>query len=379
MDPKRIPVNRIGNSAAEVLLYDEIGQAWNGEGITAKQFRADIEALGNVSEINVRINSVGGSIFDGLAIYNVLKNHPAKVNVHIDGVALSMASGVSQAGDRVSMASNGLFMLHNPQAFVAGDSETLRKQAEVLDTTREALAMAYANKSGKTKEDIMAMMHDETWMTAAEARSAGFVDEIAGESSSVTNSAFTDAFRVPVRHTLALANFVKGIEMTKDESSKAGATATATAPETTNTMPTQQPASIGELKALAGADSDFIVNAIDKSWTVAQAQSELLRIVNQRNEDLQKQVALAQKKAPTNQAEGESLGLDPLKNSGAPPEAGRGHQVPMNPIAIRNAIHEELGRMKERQGTYFNAELAMQDILQRRPELFPEHAGKRPA
>ena len=162
--------------SAEVTIYEEIGSY----GITAKAFLDQIKNVGK-RKITLRINSPGGEVFDGLAIYNRLREHKGGVEVRIDGIAASMASVIAMAGAPVSMAENALLMVHNPSGLCAGNSGDMRELADMLDKVRGSLTSAYERKTGKTTEEIGAMMDAETWMTAQEALAAGFIDEITGE------------------------------------------------------------------------------------------------------------------------------------------------------------------------------------------------------
>ena len=162
--------------SAEVCIYEEIGSY----GITAKSFLDQIKNVGK-RKITLRINSPGGEVFDGLAIYNRLREHAGGVEVRIDGIAASMASVIAMAGAPVSMAENALLMVHNPSGLCAGNSGDMRELADMLDKVRGSLTSAYERKTGKTTEVIGAMMDAETWMTAQEALAAGFIDEITGE------------------------------------------------------------------------------------------------------------------------------------------------------------------------------------------------------
>lgn len=167
---------KAAESAAEVLIYDEIG-IW---GIEASDFVAAIGAL-DVKHIDLRLNTPGGSVFDGNAIYNALKRHPASVTAHIDGIAASMGSVIALAGDEVRMAKNALYMIHNPWTLAIGDSGELRATADILDKLRDGIVGAYAEKTGKDVAELTAAMDAETWFTAEEAKAFGFVDEITGE------------------------------------------------------------------------------------------------------------------------------------------------------------------------------------------------------
>jgi ATP-dependent Clp protease protease subunit len=168
--------------SAELLIYDVIGETWWGEGVTAKNFRKDLKALGDIESLDVRINSPGGNVFDGAAIYQALKETKYPVHVHVDGVAASMASVIAMAGDTVTMHECALMMIHNPSSVVAGDSHEMRRQADLLDKVKSQLLAAYETKTGSTRDEISALMDAETWMDASEAKKYGIVDEIVNKS-----------------------------------------------------------------------------------------------------------------------------------------------------------------------------------------------------
>lgn len=159
---------------AEISIYDEIG-LW---GVTAKDFRDSLDALGDVQRIALRINSPGGDVFDGLAIYNMLRRHGAIITATIDGVAASMASVIAMAGDTVTMPENSMLMIHDPSGAVIGTSKDMRELADALDKIKEGLVGAYASKSGLSRGQIAELMADETWLTAKEAVELGFADGI---------------------------------------------------------------------------------------------------------------------------------------------------------------------------------------------------------
>jgi ATP-dependent Clp endopeptidase proteolytic subunit ClpP len=170
-----------------VMLFGVIGDEWDG--LTAKAVVEQIKGLGSVEEIKVLINSPGGSVFDGLAIYHELKTNPANVVIEIAGVAASMASAIAMAGDVVRIAKNAHVMIHDPWNVAVGDAEDLRKAAEVLEQFGESLVSIYAEKTGLGEDEIRQMMQAETWLTAEEALEKGFVDEII---QPVEASAFAD-------------------------------------------------------------------------------------------------------------------------------------------------------------------------------------------
>jgi ATP-dependent Clp endopeptidase proteolytic subunit ClpP len=162
------------NDEAEVYLYDEIG----GWGVTAKSFIDAVRATG-AKRINLRINSPGGSVFDGLAIYNFLRGQD--VTVQIDGLAASISSIIALAGKTVRIAGNGFFMIHNPWGGAVGEADEMRQTADLLDKIRDSLVGTYAAKTGKDHETIKEWINSETWFSAAEAKEAGFVDEVTDE------------------------------------------------------------------------------------------------------------------------------------------------------------------------------------------------------
>ncbi|WP_035552134.1 head maturation protease, ClpP-related [Burkholderia sp. 9120] len=171
----RALTNAQGTSVAEIRIYDEIG-FW---GTDAKTFVARLdEVAAGADEIVVAINSPGGDVFDAFAIYNALRRYAGRVTTRVDGVAASAASLVTMAGDRVVMPENAMLMIHNPWTVAAGTSTDLRATADSMDKARDGILAAYRNKSGKSDEELTAMLDAETWMTAAEAKEAGFADEI---------------------------------------------------------------------------------------------------------------------------------------------------------------------------------------------------------
>ncbi len=163
-----------GEDEVEVIIYDEIG-IW---GITAKDFIDDFKKIPPTATINLRINSRGGDVFDGLAIHNILKRHSGQINVTVDGIAASIASLIAMAGDKIVMPENTFMMIHDPLGFAFGDAEDMRELAENLDKIKSGLVSSYVAKSGQEPEKISELMADETWLTAKEAKDLGFADEV---------------------------------------------------------------------------------------------------------------------------------------------------------------------------------------------------------
>ena len=157
----------------EVHIYDEIG----GYGVTAKDFISELKKYKG-QHIDLRINSVGGSVIEGDAIFNALRRHRGGLTVHVDGLAASMASIIAMAGDKIRMADNGFLMIHNPWSMSVGDADDLRKEADTLDKIKESMVRTYARRANLSRDAVSQMMDEEKWMDAREALDLGFIDEI---------------------------------------------------------------------------------------------------------------------------------------------------------------------------------------------------------
>lgn len=175
-------------SRGEIWLYEQIGASFWGDGITSKSFQKELTALGKVTSIDLRINSPGGDVFDGFAIYNMLQQHPATVDVYVDGVAASIASIIAMAGDNIKMAKNSLMMIHNPQGVAVGDANEMDRVKALLHQVKGNLTNTYVDRTGKKAEEINAWMDDETWFTAEAAVEHGFADTVI--SAQAVNACF---------------------------------------------------------------------------------------------------------------------------------------------------------------------------------------------
>ena len=162
---------------AELMLYGDIAESFWGDTISAKEVTEYLADL-DVENINVYINSNGGVVDTAIAINNALRRHKAKVTVNIDGIAASAATLITCAGDIVRMPKNALFMIHNPSTIAMGDSEEMRKQADVLEKYKNSITETYLQKVNIDKEKLSELMDNETWLNAEEALEYGFIDEI---------------------------------------------------------------------------------------------------------------------------------------------------------------------------------------------------------
>ncbi len=183
----------------ELYIYGDVeGDGydwWRDEVIrsetSAKAFREALEAHPNVKQINLYINSYGGSVFEGTAIYNQLKRHPAHKTVYVDGFACSIASVIAMAGDEVVMPRNTLMMIHNMWMGAVGNAGELRKAADDLDVINAAGRQAYLEKAGDKldEEALAAMMDAETWLTAEQCLQYGLADRYAEEEADMSGAA----------------------------------------------------------------------------------------------------------------------------------------------------------------------------------------------
>lgn len=178
-------------SAAEILIYGDIGESWWDETVSARDFIAQLQEL-DVDAITVRINSVGGSVPDGLAIYNAMKRHKATITTEVDGMAFSIASLIAMGGDSVQMADNAMMMIHAPWTYAAGNAVELRDLAAQLDTWAAAMATSYARKTGDHAA-VLALLTDgkDHYYSAAEALAAGLID-VVSDAMPVAASAARD-------------------------------------------------------------------------------------------------------------------------------------------------------------------------------------------
>lgn len=190
--PKGLITNLKGD-VAEILIYDDIGPEWAGM-ISAKGVTAELARFKGQPRVNVRINSPGGDVVEGLGIYNALARFDGQVDIDIDGLAASMASVIAMAGDTIRIAANGMMMVHRAWTVIAGNEADLRRQADLLVKIDENLRDTYAARTEQTADKVAELMEAETWMTAQEAIDLGFADEI-GQELQVTASVRAGRFK----------------------------------------------------------------------------------------------------------------------------------------------------------------------------------------
>ncbi len=163
----------------ELLIYGDISNySWYGDEVTPREFNDELKALGDISTLDVRINSNGGDVFAGQAIYSMLKRHKAFVKVFIDGIAASAASLIAMCGDEIIMPSNSMMMLHKPWTCVCGNSDDLTKAADTLLTIEESVIEAYVNKTGLDKDKVKEILSNESYFTAKQCKELNLCDTI---------------------------------------------------------------------------------------------------------------------------------------------------------------------------------------------------------
>ena len=172
MEKKWYEINN-STEVTDIYLFSDIGTF----GVSAQSFVEEIKEYEN-KELAIHINSLGGEVFEGMAIYSIIQRRKAKTTVYIEGIAASIASVIALAADEVIMSENSLLMIHNAWGGSSGDAKEMRKQADVLDKISNEIAEIYVKKTRLSYNEIEMMMSEETWLTAEEAVALGFVDSI---------------------------------------------------------------------------------------------------------------------------------------------------------------------------------------------------------
>ena len=200
--------NQIKDQSADMYIDGEIvSEEYEDSDVSAVGFRDALKQLGDIKQLNLYINSPGGDVFQGIAIYNMLKRNKAKVNIYVDGVAASIASVIAMAGDTIFMPSNSMLMIHNPYTMAIGNANELRKAADDMDQITKASKQSYLDKAGDKLTDakLQEIMDNETWLTAQEAVDYGLADEVLEPVQAVAsiNNPFAKNFKHIPKELLA--------------------------------------------------------------------------------------------------------------------------------------------------------------------------------
>lgn len=165
----------------ELFIYGDISSIKSDNSVTSLDVREFLNNADKKKPLIVRINSAGGEIAEGMTIHNMLERFNDDVNIYVDGLAASIASVIAMAGSKLFMARNASMMIHNASTGIMGNSDDLRKTADVLDKMNVTIKNSYAKRTlNITDEKLVSMMNNETWLTAEEALDFGFIDEVVG-------------------------------------------------------------------------------------------------------------------------------------------------------------------------------------------------------
>lgn len=177
MRTKLIQARATAKDRGELLLYGDVGPSEWGM-IDERAFADQLKSLGDVKTIELRINSPGGSAFSGIAMYNQLMRHPARVEVHVDGLAASIASVIAMAGDDIVMGEGAQMMIHDASSIAWGNAGEMRKTADLLDSISEEIALIYARRTNRPVAELRDAMREETWFTGEAAVEARLADRV---------------------------------------------------------------------------------------------------------------------------------------------------------------------------------------------------------
>lgn len=359
---------------ATVYLYDVIDAYF---GLGAADFRRQLDDLGEVDTITLRINSPGGSVFQAAAMYTLLRDHPARIEVKVDGLAASAASLVMMAGDDIQISEVGMVMVHDPVLIVLGTARQLREEADLLDKLAKPIKRVYAARTGNSLARIEELMEAETWMDAEEAVELGFASEtfagsdpeqISEMSAGRRLTALMTACRFggpfdPPNPTSAMTK--ANTQPTQPQNEPQPAEPQSAAPPAQPQQPQQPaqqpqqpaassnepPATLAQLReACEGADNDFLVAQLEAEATLSTAQKAWMAELKRRLD-----AQTTQQPAAANKPR---RGVDPLPEG--PAATGEGSDDPI--VAWNEAVAAKMrAGMKKRQ--------AIRAVLAEDPEL----------
>lgn len=358
--PKAVRAESDQKGNLELFIYDVIGEDFFFGGVSALEVAEVLSDNADADTVTVRINSPGGDVFDGVAIYNALRAHPGQVITQIDGLAASAASVIAMAGDSIRIAEQAQMMLHRAWTIALGDVHDMQKTAELLESIDEGAIALYSHRSGTSKKQIRGLVDAETWLTADQAVERGLADQIIDHDQDTNPSGAKQRKRPTPKGlervaALSAAAMFKDLAMTKnasrtkdenntaaadeqtDETSAADETQTenhdagqenenANPAETTaagggadrqtdsetetgetETETSETPATLEQLTQLAGQDQAFVVQALREKLTFEQAA---LNIVQKRD------ATIAAAKQETNAEVGHGLAGEKPKHEG---------------------------------------------------------------
>jgi len=352
-EPQNFKITREGNRA-KILMYGIIHE-WSEN--NAQDVAEQIADLA-VDQIDLEIHSRGGSVLEGVAIYNALKEHPARVEATVMGAALSIASYIVMAADKIRMPKNAFLMIHRPRMVAIGESDELRNQAEMLDQMQETIVETYAERTGQSKEAVAEMLQPrkETWLRAPEALDKGFCDELIE----------------PIRMAAGPLDLT-GFDNVPDWA-EALLLSDSNTPPTTPAKPTSKgdqgmpdtnepkAATLAELKAeFPDASAEFYMGQIEAESTITQAAVNYAKACKAEADEAKKAADAAKKEAENaaKKKTPDGLGVEPLNGGGD----GDDDDTATDPVA---EFHTAVCKLMDR-GVGRREAVAL--VCQRKPEL----------
>lgn len=191
-------VQAAAEGEADISIFDVIGEDYWGEGVSSKRVAAALRSIGRDNPVSVNINSPGGDLFEGLTIYNLLKEHKGEVTVKVMGLAASAASIIAMAGDRIQISRAGFFMIHNAWTVAVGNRHDMRDIADFLEPLDRAMADVYSVRTGEDLESMQALMDQETWIGGSDAVLQSFADGLL-DSDQVDASASSGGSKIAAK------------------------------------------------------------------------------------------------------------------------------------------------------------------------------------
>lgn len=311
------------DGSGELLLYGDIAseKTWYGDEVTPKQFAEDLEALGAVSNITVRINSGGGDVFAAVEIGNLLEQHPANVTARIGGVCASAATIIACHCNKVVAANDSTYMVHPVKMGLFGyaDAETLKQYIDAIETIRENTITLYAKKTGREKDEVAGWMDATKWWTGPKAKENGFVDELADEGK---QTVYENRGGVLFVNSISMGmDFDKAPKFVQD-----GAAALPAAGRPANIKPAGQPGKQQEVQDVDPKDSiktvddlrqayPALVDQIEQAAAEAATNAERARIQNIEDMALPGSEALAAEAKFTTPMSAENFAKEMVKNA----------------------------------------------------------------
>lgn len=236
-----------GDDTATISIYDVIGADIWGEGVTAKRIAGALRSIGK-KDVTVNVNSPGGDFFEGVAIYNLLREHPAKVTIKVMGLAASAASVIAMAGDEVLIGDGAFLMIHNAWALAVGNRHDMRATADQLEPFDAAMADVYAARTGLERDEVARMMDKETWLSSSQAIEDGFADGLVDRAEVITDE--------------SKAGSKKALALVEAAMAKAGHSRS-TRRETLKALFSGKPGAAGPTTPCAGDDADVLRRLTD--------------------------------------------------------------------------------------------------------------------